>query len=179
VLRACHAAEQYARIRWGRGTKLARFGRTPSHIIDRALQLARATATDTLLDIGCGDGAVVIRAAQRVGCRAIGVDVQAPLIEAARANARAARVDALVTFLHADVREIDLGEPTIVFLYLNSAANLTLRPVLQARLHEGARIVSFNFDMADWWPDDVELVDESSWGSNALYLWRVGQPVQA
>jgi hypothetical protein len=60
-----------------------------------------------------------------------------------------------------------------VTLYLNTSTNLTLRPLLERRLRAGARIVSFNFDMGDWWPDDVDVVDETSWGSNTIYLWRV------
>ena len=61
-------------------------------------------------------------------------------------------------------------------LYLTAAANLLLRPHLQRSLRDGARVVSFNFDMGDWWADDVEVLDEKAWGSDAIYLWNIRQP---
>jgi SAM-dependent methyltransferase len=151
--------------------------RTPDHVIDRMLALAGTTPADTVLDIGCGDGAIVIRAAQRLGCRGIGVDIDESLIEAARERADAAGLERLVEFRHGDARKMDLTVPSVVFLYLSSGANLTLRPLLQQGLRRGARLVSFNFDMGDWWPDEVEVLDEGSWGSNTLYLWRLNGAV--
>jgi SAM-dependent methyltransferase len=172
--RALRAGDQWIRrSRRRRGRQLARFGRTPVHVIDRMLALAGATAADTLFDLGCGDGAIVIRAAERIGCRGVGIDVDATLLEAARLRARAAGVDGLVELRHGDAREMDLTAATIVCVYLNAAANLALRPVLQQSLRHGARLLSFNFTMGDWWPDDAEVLDETSWGSNTLYLWHI------
>jgi hypothetical protein len=172
--RALRAGEQWIRrSRPSRGRKLARFGRTPAHVVDRMLALAGATAADTIFDLGCGDGAIVIRAAERIGCRGVGIDVDETLLETARARARAVGVDRLIEFRHGDVREMDLTAATLVCVYLNAAANLSLRPLLQHGLRPGARLVSFNFAMGDWWPDDVEVLDETSWGSNTLYLWHI------
>lgn len=174
VRRVVRAGRQWRlRTRRRRGGKLARFGRTPAHVVDRMLALAGASEADTVFDLGCGDGAIVIRAAQRLGCRGVGVELDAELIEAARVNAREAGVERLVEFHRADVREMDLGAATIVCVYLNAAANLTLRPLLQRGLRPGTRLVSFNFTMGDWWPDEVEILDETSWGSNTLYLWHI------
>jgi len=177
VRRAGRMAAQVARrFRRLRGRKIARFVRTPRHAIDRMLLLAGVTSADTLFDLGCGDGAILIRAAQRMGCRGLGVELDAELVQAARANARTARVERLVQFVHGDAREVDLAAPTVVTLYLNAAANLLLRPHLQRRLRDGARVVSFNFDMGDWWADDVEVLEEKPWGSDAIYLWNIRQP---
>jgi protein-L-isoaspartate O-methyltransferase len=175
--RAARAAELKIRRKFGYRGKIARFVRTPDHVIDRMLALAGTTPADTVLDIGCGDGAIVIRAAQRLGCRGIGVDIDESLIEAARERADAAGLERLVEFRHGDARKMDLTVPSVVFLYLSSGANLTLRPLLQQGLRRGARLVSFNFDMGDWWPDEVEVLDEGSWGSNTLYLWRLNGAV--
>jgi protein-L-isoaspartate O-methyltransferase len=173
-LRAIRAADQWVRrARGTHGRALARFGRTPPHVVDRMLALAGATPADTVYDLGCGDGAIVIRAAQRLGCRGVGVDIDEALLATARANARAAGVDHLIDFRHGDVREMDLTVPTIVCVYLNAAANLTLRPHLRRGLRAGTRLVSFNFTMGDWWPDAVEVLDETPWGSNTLYLWHI------
>jgi hypothetical protein len=172
--RALRAGDRWIRrSRRNRGGKLARFGRTPAHVIDRMLALASATAGDTILDLGCGDGAIVIRAAERLGCRGVGIDLDEALLEAARDNARSAGVDHLIEFRRGDVREMDLTAPTIVCVYLNATANLAIRPLLQRGLRQGARLVSFNFTMGDWWPDDAEVLDETSWGSNTLYLWHI------
>jgi hypothetical protein len=172
--RAAHAAIHWMRrSRGARGGKLARFVRTPPHVIDRMLALAGATPDDTVFDLGCGDGAVLIRAAERIGCRGVGVDLDAALIELGRGRARAAGVDRLVELRHGDAREMDLSVPTVVCAYLNASANLTLRPYLQHGLRHGARLVTFNFHMGDWWPDEVEVLDETTWGSNTLYLWRI------
>jgi hypothetical protein len=154
-----------------RGRHIARFIPTPAHIVDRMLALAGVRPTDRLLDIGCGDGAILIRAAQRVGCRGVGVDIDADLIAIARSRARAAGVDGLVEFRLGDARDADLSTPTVVCLYLS--ANLTLRPFLLRGLRPGARVVSFNFDMGDWLADEVDVVDETPWGSNTLYLWHI------
>jgi hypothetical protein len=167
------------RVHWMRrsrrplGAKIARFVRTPPHVVDRMLALAGVSADDMLLDIGCGDGAIVIRAAERIGCRGLGVDLDGELVDDARRRARAAGVAGLVDFRQGDARELSLASPTVVTVYLSAAANLALRPVLQCGLRPGTRVVSFNFDMGDWWPDDVAVLDETPWGSNALYLWRI------
>jgi len=170
------AAEVARRFRRTRDRTIARFVPTPRHVIDRMLLLADVTSADTLFDLGCGDGAILVRAAQRTGCRGIGVELDGELVAAARANARAARVERLVEIVHGDARELDLATPTVVTLYLSAAANLLLRPHLQRSLRDGARVVSFNFDMADWWADDVEILDETSWGSNTIYLWTIRHP---
>jgi SAM-dependent methyltransferase len=114
-----------------------------------------------------------VRAARRTGCRGVGVELDPDLVDAARARARAAGVAGRIEFVHGDARVIDLGPATVVTLYLNAAANLTLLPHLRRGLRDGARVVSFDFDMGDWWADDVEVLDESAWGSNAIYLWTI------
>jgi hypothetical protein len=172
-LRSARRLQWMRRSRRPLGAKIARFVRTPAHVVDRVLALAEVSAADTLLDIGCGDGAIVIRAAERVGCRGLGVDVDAELVQLARHNARTAGVHRLVEFRAEDARELDLSAPTVVTAYLSAAANLTLRPHLRRGLRPGTRVVSFNFDMGDWWPDAVEILDETAWGSNTLYLWRI------
>jgi hypothetical protein len=172
--RAMSAGRQWLRRRSPvRGRHIARFVPTPPHVVDRMLAIAGVTPSDRLLDLGCGDGAIVIRAAQRVGCRGVGVDLEAELIATARDRARAAGLDGLVEFHHGDARAADLSTPTVVCIYLS--ANLDLRPYLQRGLQPGARLVSFNFDMGDWIADEVDVIDEAPWGSNTLYLWRIGE----
>jgi hypothetical protein len=153
--------------------ELARFGRTPLHAIARTIRLAALTEGDVLYDIGCGDGRVLLTVAARVPLRGVGLDVNPELVAAATANAMRENLAARVTFRHQDARDADLSDATAVFLYLNARANLALRPLLRERLRPGTRLVSFNFDMGDWLPDEAEVIDEAPWGTNTLYLWRV------
>jgi predicted RNA methylase len=127
--------------------QVARFGVAPPHVIDRMLALARVTAADTLFDVGCGDGAIVIRAAQRIGCHSVGVELAPDLVDIARRNA--ADVAHLARFVCADVREVDLTPATVVTLYFGDAGKRLVRPILQTRLRPGTRVVSYNFDMGD------------------------------
>jgi protein-L-isoaspartate O-methyltransferase len=178
--RALRAAADLARrTRRYRARQIARFVPTPPHAVDRMLTLAGVTADDTLLDLGCGDGAIVLRAAQRIGCRGVGIDFDAALIDVARRRARDAGLDDLVDIRHGDAREMDLSPFTAVCIYLGAAGNPAVRPMLEHGLRPGARLVSYNFDMDDWWPDDVELIDETAWGSNTLYLWEIPKPAEA
>jgi protein-L-isoaspartate O-methyltransferase len=179
LVRTVYLGRQVARYARGprrrpRGPQeLARFGRTPLHVIARMIRLAALTERDVLYDIGCGDGRVLLTVAARIGLRAVGLDLNPELVAAARANAERADLASRVTFHHQDAFDANLSEATAVFLYLNARANLALRPMLRERLRPGTRLVSFNFDMDDWLPDDTEVIDEAHWGTNTLYLWRV------
>jgi SAM-dependent methyltransferase len=162
-----------------RGRQIARYLPTPPHVVDRMLALAGAGADDVLLDLGCGDGAVVARAATRLGCRGVGIELDATLVTAARRRVETAGVGHLVEVVHGDAAEMDLSPFTVVYVYLGATGNRVLREHLRQRLRPGTRLVSFNFDMGDWWPDDADVVDESPWGSNTLYLWEIRPPAAA
>ncbi|MEX1127692.1 MAG: methyltransferase domain-containing protein, partial [Vicinamibacterales bacterium] len=134
---------------------LAPFVPSPEDVVDRMLALADVKKTDTVLDLGCGDGRIPIRAAQKYGARGIGVDIDPKLVDAARANARSAGVEHLVEFRVEDAMTTDLSKATVVTLYLLSSSNATLRPRLQEQLAPGARIVSHAFSMGADWPADT------------------------
>ncbi len=111
-------------------TARAPFVATPSDVVDRMLALAQVRAGDVVYDLGCGDGRIVIAAARRHGARGVGVDIDPARIEEARANARQAGVEHLVTFRVEDARTTDLSDATVVTLYLVAALNAELRPRL-------------------------------------------------
>jgi hypothetical protein len=154
---------------------LARFGRSPVHVVRRMLTLADVGPDDVVYDLGCGDGRVLITAARERGSRGVGVDLHGELVERSRRNAHRAGVAHLVEFRRDDARLTDLAPATVVFLYLSVAGTLALRESLMRRLSPGTRVVSLNFDMGDWLPDETEVVDEASWGTNTIYLWRHGR----
>ena len=141
---------------------------TPQPVVEAMLRLAQVTPQDRLYDLGCGDGRIVITAARQLGTRGVGVDLDPERIAEARENAREAGVAHRVRFLQQDLFATDVREATVVMLYLLPRVNLQLRPTLLQTLRPGVRVVSHEFDMDDWPPDQTERVDGST-----LYLWII------
>ena len=150
---------------------LAPFVPTPEDVVDRMLALAGVTAHDVVYDLGCGDGRIVITAAERFGARGVGVDIDPQRIAESKANAERAGVSHLVTFIQQDAVEVDLSDATVVTLYLLSSSNMKLRPMLTTQLESDARIVSHAFAMGDWEPDQVDLFTDARGNTRKLYLW--------
>ena len=144
---------------------------TPPDVVDRMLALVKVDSRDVVYDLGCGDGRIVIAAAQKFGARGVGVDIDPVRIAEATANARRAGVEKLVTFRLEDVLETDVSEATVVTLYMLSAINVKLRPILTRDLPRGSRIVSHNFGMGDWEPDHVDTFRDAAGTTRTLYLW--------
>jgi SAM-dependent methyltransferase len=157
---------------------LAPYVPTPQQVVDRMLELAQVTKADVIYDLGCGDGRIPITAARVFGARGVGVDIDPQRIAEANANAKQAGVAHLVSFKLQDAMTTDVSEATVVTLYLLSASNLKLRPILTRQLKPGARIVSHAFSMGDWQPDKVDTFTDSSGGSRTLYLWKTDGKVR-
>ena len=145
---------------------------TPPDVVERMLRLASVSPNDVVYDLGCGDGRIVIAAARIFGARGVGIDIDPVRVEEARANANRAGVEHLVTFALQDALKTDVSEATVVALYLVSALNVQLRPILTAQLRPGTRIVSHNFAMGDWEPDVVDVFRSADGLSRTLYLWK-------
>lgn len=145
-----------------------RFVPTPDHVVEAMLKLANVQKTDVVYDLGCGDGRTVIMAAERFGARAVGVDIDPKRIEESRENARKAGVAERVSFRNEDLFEADIGDATVVTLYLLNRLNMKLRPKLWKDLKPGTRIVSHAFSMQDWEPEEKIQVD-----GRTVYLWTI------
>ena len=145
--------------------------------VEAMLKLADVTSSDTVYDLGCGDGRIVIAAAKRRGARGVGVDIDPVRISESRANAKKAGVEKRVRFEENDVFEADIHEATVVTLFLLPELNLKLLPKLLRDLKPGTRIVSNTFDMGDWQPaKEVTVGDPDETGhpfSHRLFLWIV------
>lgn len=145
---------------------------TPHEIVDRMLDVAKVRAGDVVYDLGCGDGRMVIAAAKKYGTHGVGVDLDPARIREARANAKRAGVETMVTFQVADLFETDIREATVVLLYLLPELNRRLKPKLFAELRPGARVVSHDWDMGrDWPPDEYVKL-----GTDGIYLWIMPEP---
>ena len=154
-------------------TNLAPYVPTPPEVVDRMLAFAKVGPKDVVYDLGCGDGRIVIAAARKFGARGVGVDIDPERINESVANARKAGVERLVTFKLQDAMKTDVSDASVVMLYLLSFANVQLRPILQQQLKPGARIVSHNFGMGDWEPEQVDSFKDANGGTRTLYLWRI------
>jgi SAM-dependent methyltransferase len=151
---------------------LAPFVPTPQDVVDRMLTLAEVTSADTVYDLGCGDGRIVITAAKKYGAHGVGFDIDPQRIKESTENARAAGVENLVSFRQQDVMTVDVSPATVVTLYLLTASNLKLRPLLTKELKPGSRIVSHMFSMGDWEPAKVDNFTNQEGFPRTLYLWK-------
>jgi SAM-dependent methyltransferase len=157
---------------------LAPYVPTPQEVVDEMLRLAKVTNKDVVYDLGCGDGRIVITAAKQHGARGVGVDIDPVRIAESNANAKQAGVSHLVTFKLQDALATDVSDATVVTLYLLSASNLKLRPILTRQLKPGARIVAHAFAMGDWPAEKVVNFTDSSHSPRTLYLWTADGKVR-
>jgi SAM-dependent methyltransferase len=144
---------------------------SPNPVVEGMLKLAGVKAGDTVYDLGCGDGRIVITAAKTYGAKGVGVDINPERVEEARANAKSAKVDDKVKFEENDLFKANISPATVVTLYLLPDVNVRLKPKLLKELKPGTRIVSHSFDMGDWKPEKQETIE----GRN-IYLWTVPKP---
>jgi len=144
---------------------------TPQALVDTMLSLAKVTSADYLMDLGSGDGRLVITAAKR-GATALGIEYNPDMVALARRHAMEEGVSEKAKFENADIFETDFSKATVITLFLLSELNLRLRPTI-LEMKPGTRIVSNTFGMGDWEPDqEVQSVDESSYWNTAR-LWIV------
>jgi ribosomal protein L11 methylase PrmA len=143
-------------------------------VVEAMLKLGDVKKGDVLFDLGCGDGRIVIMAAQKFGATGTGVDIDPERIREAEANAKQAGVTDRVRFLQKNLFDADFHEATVVTLYLLPEVNIRLRPKLLKELKVGTRIVSHQFDMGEWKPDKQINMD---W--RTVYLYTVTAQAKA
>ena len=143
---------------------------TAQALVDRMLEMARITPRDRLVDLGAGDGRMVITAARR-GIPALGIEYNPKLVQLARRSAAAAGLTDLASFREGDILKTDFSSATVVTLFLLPDLNLELRPTLLA-MKPGTRVVSNSFTMGDWAADESAQVPGCS-GYCSAYLWIV------
>jgi SAM-dependent methyltransferase len=151
---------------------------TPLDVVQRMLTLAAVGPNDYVIDLGSGDGRVVREAARAHGARGFGVEHDPELVARSQELARREGVADKVSFMAQDLFQTEISDATVVTMYLLPAVNLKLRPRLLKELKPGTRIVSHDFDMADWAPDaTAKLYSKEKYGATGgdsiLYLWFV------
>jgi 23S rRNA G2445 N2-methylase RlmL len=137
-------------------------------VADMMLRMAKLTPADVVYDLGSGDGRIVIIAAQKYGARGVGVEIDPALVKLARQNAIDAGVADRVSIIEGDLFTADISKATVVTLYLSSSINRQLEPKLRQELPAGARVVSHQFRIGTWPPDETAVYDGAE-----LFLWQI------
>ncbi len=140
---------------------------TRQSVVDAMLKVANVKAGDVVYDLGCGDGRIVVTAA-KLGARGIGIDIDPQRVKEANENVARNAVGDRVKILNQDLFTTDVSEANVVTLYLLPSLNLRLRPTLWKTLKPGTRVVSHDFDMGDWKPEQTLNVDGAT-----IYYWTI------
>jgi predicted RNA methylase len=144
------------------------FESTPQSVVEQMLRLAQVGPGDVVYDLGSGDGRIVIVAALQYGARGVGVEIVPSLVQTSKQVAEQAGVAGKATFVEGDLFEADVSAATVVTLVLSAEVNARLEPKLR-KLRPGTRIVSRQFPIGDWNPDETARAEDGT----TLFLWRV------
>lgn len=158
------------------------FVTSPPEVVERMLALAGVTPRDFVVDLGSGDGRIVIAAARRYGAQAMGVEYDPKLVALSRKNASEQGVSDRTRFVEGDLFKVDLSRATVITVYLLPDVNRKLRDKLFAELKPGSRLVAHDFDMESWRPDETESFyaphkNDGRGGTSKIMLWII--PAQA
>ncbi len=153
---------------------LAPFVPTPMEVVAKMLELAKVTENDVVYDIGCGDGRIVIFAAEKYGARGVGIDIDPARIQESKDNAKKADVEKLVKFRLEDATKTDISEATVVTIYLLPESNELLRPKFEKELKPGTPVVSHNYIIPGW--EDREAgylsIKDQDGTEHSIFLYR-------
>ncbi len=144
---------------------------SPQIVVEEMLRLANVTKADFVMDLGSGDGRILITAARKFGARGLGVDLDESLVAQSDENARVANVADRVQFIRQDLFKTDFSKASVITMYLLPGVNMRLRPSLLA-LKPGTRIVAHDFDLGDWQPDVKVTIRKN------VMLWIVPAKIQ-
>ena len=143
----------------GEPRKLAPYVSSPISVVDKMLEAAGLHSGETLYDLGCGDGRIVLAAAKGFGAKAVGIEISDALAKRARQQAESMGLQDQVRIITGDMMAVDVSPASVVSLYLMTEANDTLRPKLERELKPGSRVVSLEFKVRGWKPSKVEKVE--------------------
>jgi SAM-dependent methyltransferase len=154
--------------------RLAPYVTSPQRAVDKMLEMAGLKSGETLYDLGCGDGRILIAAAQKYHVKAVGVEISDRLAHTAEDNVKAVGLEDRVKVVHADFMQVDLSPADVVTLYLMTTANESLRPNLEKYLKKDARVVSYDYPVPGWKAVDEQETDPSRLGNrHTIYLYQV------
>ncbi len=144
---------------------------TPNDVVAKMLDLAQVKPEDVVYDLGCGDGRIVVTAAKKFGCQAIGFDIDPQRVREARANIEKNGVGKLVSIKQEDIFKLDLSPASVVTMYLLPSLNVKLIPQLE-KLKPGSRVITHDFDIEGVKPEKTtSFVSEEDNVSHTIYFF--------
>ncbi len=147
---------------------------SPQAVVERMLTLADVKPGETVYDLGCGDGRIVITAAQKFSAHAVGVEIRRDIYETTLARVSSLGLGDKVEIVHGDALKTNLSAADVVTLYLLTSSNERLRPVLEAQLKPGSRVVSHDFEIRGWKPAQTEKMLVAG-RPHMIYVYLMGQ----
>ncbi|MBM4261551.1 MAG: methyltransferase domain-containing protein [Deltaproteobacteria bacterium] len=157
---------------------------TPQKVVDEMIKLGEVKATDYVIDLGSGDGRIIITAAKTAKARGLGVDIDSKLVELSNSNAKSAGVADRAEFVERDMFKTDISKASVLMLYVLPEFMQRLRSKVQNELKPGTRVVAHDYHMGDWYPDRIveltvpEKIEANGTDKAYLYLWVVPTMVQ-
>jgi SAM-dependent methyltransferase len=146
---------------------------SPEHAVDKMLEVAALKPGETLYDLGCGDGRILIAAAARYKVKGVGIEISGRLARTAAERVKKAGFQNRVTIIHGDFMKTDLSAANVVTLYLATAANDTLRPNLERYLKPYTRVVSYDYPIPGWKPIETSETEGRTNAVHTIYLYQV------
>jgi precorrin-6B methylase 2 len=140
------------------GQRMAPYVPSPQEVIDRMLEVAQARQGDTVIDLGCGDGRILITAVQKFKARAIGIEIDSKIAAQASDTILKLGLQNKARVVRADVFDADLSQADVVTLYLTTSFNEKLRPKFEKSLRPGTRVVSHDYGIRGWNPVEIDEV---------------------
>lgn len=168
---ALPAAAQQQRFQPPYAQKLAPFVPSPQRVIDRMLDMAAPKAGETLFDLGCGDGRVLVAATQRFNVKSVGIEMDEKLVKRANERIESMNLKDRVKIIQGDLLQADLSGADVVVIYLLTGSNEILRPRLEKFLKPGARVVSYAYAIPGWKPTKVDKTDQQL--GHPIYLYEI------
>ena len=157
---------------------LAPYVRSPEHAVDKMLEMANLKPGETLYDLGCGDGRILITAAKRYDIHAVGVEISGHLAKVAAENVKRAGLQDRVKVVHGNFMQTDLSSANVVTLYLATTANESLRPNLERYLHPNTRVVSYDYPIPGWKTINTAETQGLSGATHTIYLYEVPNSIR-
>jgi SAM-dependent methyltransferase len=154
------------------GEKLAPYYPTPETIVERMLELGELKSGEKMFDLGSGDGRIVIMAAQKYHADATGVELDPDLVQSSTAKIRQLGLQKTARIIHGDILKQNYASANLITVYLLPESNIKVRPVLDATLKKGTRIVAHDFEVGGWTPvKTITIPDDGEGRSHMLYLY--------